>query len=147
MADTAARAAADADAARRAAEQAAAALAALPTPTPTPPPTPTPTPTRPPASAPEPFSARLQVDDTSTAPFLRVAADRQLSLSGFVLQPNGDRGEMAVLRNGSPLVTARLGAATVFTFPAAVPFGPASSLQFSVVCATRSGRRATPRSC
>ena len=93
----------------------------------------------PPPGAPSPFSSRLQVSATSAGPFLRVADDQELSLEGFVLQPNGDRGEMTVLRDGVPLVTARLADTQVFTLPAPVRFAPASTVQFTVLCRNPEG--------
>ncbi len=102
-------------------------------------PTPAPSPSATAEAPPSPFSARLQTGTGQTGPFLRVAPDRELSLAGFVLQPNGDRGEMALLRNGVALVTARLGDTQVFDFPAPLLFGPASSIQLTVVCRNPEG--------
>jgi hypothetical protein len=125
--DTALEAAADAEAARRAAEE----VVARESPAPAPPPAP--------VLEPGPFTARLQVSGSSSGPFLRVGQDQELSLEGFVLQPNGDRGEMAVLRNGVELVTARLADTQVFELPAPVSFPPASTVQFTVVCRNPEG--------
>ncbi|MCW2776980.1 MAG: hypothetical protein JWN17_705 [Frankiales bacterium] len=131
--DTAREAAADAEAARRAAEEALAKAKAVPSAGPVRTAAPVPRPGA------QPFTARLQVSGTSTAPFLRIGPDQALSLDGFVLQPNGDRGEMALLRDGVALVTARLGDTQVFQLPSPVLFGPASTVQFSVVCRNPEG--------
>ncbi len=133
--DTAREAAADAEAARRAAEEALAQAKAVPSGAATRAAAPVPVP----RAGASPFTARLQVSGASTAPFLRIGPGQALSLDGFVLQPNGDRGEMALLRDGVALVTARLGDTQVFQLPSPVLFGPASTVQFSVVCRNPEG--------